>query len=133
MSAVSAKDVTVGDVSFEIPNGYSINSSLENSSTLKLDNNTNYTIFISVGDLSDGDVSKNSREIAGFKFLAEENYTSDNNISINQQNFMKNESYFSFYSFGHDGSEYLIIYTFPVNDDVGSSENPVEVMINSIS
>ena len=93
----------------------------------------NHTINVILSESSDSILEKNSRKTSGFDFLAEENYTSDNNISINKQDFIKNESFFSFYSFKFDNSSYLIIYTFPtVGDLKNDSVNPVEELINSI-
>ena len=92
-----------------------------------------YTISVVVGESSNSTVDKNSRQVSGFSFLSEENYNSTNNISVNQQNFMKNESYFSFYSFDVGSSSCLVIYTFPVHDDeLADHVSPVNDIIDSI-
>ena len=54
-------------------------------------------------------------------------------LRVNQQNFVKNESYFSFYTFDVDSSSYMVIYTFPVHDDELSDHvSPVNDIIDSI-
>lgn len=123
---------TVADYTFEAPNGYLVNQTNDNLSSLVRENNTDYTIFVSAGEIPDFETAKNSREIAGFKFIGENNYTSENNLTINQQNYMKNESYFSFYSFDINGTSFLIGYTLPVHDDVDDDDNPVDVIIESV-
>ena len=46
---------------------------------------------------------------------------------------MKNETYFSYYSFDVDGSHFLIGYSFPVEDKfVDDEENPANAIIESI-
>lgn len=131
-SIIFAEELSISDISFDVPQNYSVNKTGENSYLFN-SSDGNYTInFVSV-ESGDSVVGKNSRITSGFTFLAEENYTSDNNISINQQDFIKNESFFSFYSFNVDNSSYLIIYTFPVVDEVeGNNFNPVLEIIDSI-
>lgn len=122
----------VADCKFEIPDGYSVNMTSDVSTTLIRNNNTEYSIFI-IADNSTSDAVKYSRQGAGFQFLSEDNYTSENGISLNQQNYFKNESYYSFYSFEVNGTSFLLGYTFPVEDDfVENENNPAEEIINSI-
>ena len=133
ISAVCAENVTLENTVFEVPTGYSVNSTSDISVSFVRDNNTNYKIFISESNFSDSQMTKNSYSVSGFNFLAEENYVSDNNITVNQQNYMKNESYFSYYSFNYNGTDYMIGYSFPVHDDfVEGEDNPVNIIINSI-
>lgn len=134
ISGISASDVDVSGNQFTVPDGYSVNTTLVNSTILVKDNDANYTIYISAGELSDFEIAKNSREISGFKFLAEDNYTSESNLTVNQQNFIKNESFYSFYSFSFNGADYLITYSFPVDDEFnGEEDNPVNVIVNGLS
>ncbi len=131
-SFVCAEEFDLAGFTFEVPEGYSINLTSDNSTTLVQNNSSNYTIFIYADDM-DNKSAKISRQSAGFNFISEDNYTAENNISINQQNYVKNESYFSFYSFKVNGTPLLIGYTFPVDDDNAKNEtNPVESIIKSI-
>lgn len=131
-SIVFAEELSISDVSFNVPQNYSVNKTGDDSYLFNCADD-NYTInFISV-ESGDSVVEKNSRITSGFTFLAEENYTSENNITVNQQDFIKNETFFSFYSFSVNNSSFLIIYSFPVVDDLeDNNSNPVLEIINSI-
>ena len=131
-SIIFAEQFELSDVSFDIPGNYSINKTTDEACILKSDNADNYTISMIQVNSSDAILEKNSRMSSGFTFLSEENYTSSNGIDINQQNFMKNESYFSFYSFEVKNSTYMVIYTFPVHDELNNATNPVNEIIESI-
>ena len=129
----ASSEFTVGNHTFDVPKGYDVKEINDDSSTLTLKNNTNYTIFINAGDVVDFDTAKHSRQVAGFNLMGEDNFTTENNISVFQQNFMKNESYFSFYSFEIDGIPFEIGYSFPVDDDsLDSEDNPVNVIVESV-
>lgn len=131
-SIIFAEEVKVSDISFEVPGNYSINKTTDDLCLLK-GNNENYTISVILSEDSNPDIEKASRINSGFNFLAEENYTSDNNINVIQQNFIKNESFFSFYTFDVDNSSYMIIFTFPVDDELDATDsNPVNEIIDSI-
>lgn len=131
-SFVCAEEFDLSGFSFEVPEGYAINATSDNSTTLVNKNSSNYTIFI-YPDNMDAKSAKVSRQSAGFSFISEENYTNENNITINQQNYMKNESYFSFYSFKINETSFLIGYTFPIDDsNTGNASNPVESILKSI-
>lgn len=133
VSSVFGENVNVNGTDFEVPHGFSVNKTSDLSAKFVKNNNSNYTIFISVGEDSDSNASISSREVSGFRFIAEENYLSDNNISINQQNYIKNESYYSFYSFKFNDSNYLIGYSFPTVDEFVEGEvNPVTEIIDSL-
>ena len=131
-SIIFAEQFELSDVSFDIPGNYSINKTTDEACILKSDNADNYTISMIQVNSSDAILEKNSRMSSGFKFLSEEKNTSSNGIDINQQNFMKNESYFSFYSFEAKNLTYMVIYTFPVHDEAGNATNPVNEIIESI-
>ena len=131
-SIIFAEEVTVGNISFDVPGNYSINKTTNDSCILKGNNSDNYTISLVPSESSDYALEKNSRITSGFTLMSEENYTSTNDIDINQQNFIKNESYFSFYSFDVNNSSYMVIYTFPVHDDADNQTNPVNEIIESI-
>lgn len=131
-SVIFAEEVTVGGISFDVPGNYSVNKTTNNSCILKNNASDNYTISIVPSESSDFALEKNSRISSGFTFLSEENYTSTNDIDINQQNFIKNESYFSFYSFDVGNSSYSVSYIFPVHDNVNNQTNPVNEIIESI-
>ncbi|MDO5810806.1 hypothetical protein [uncultured Methanobrevibacter sp.] len=132
-SVIFAEQVKVSDISFDVPGNYSVDKTTDDSCVLKNNLSSNYTISIVLTNSSDAIVEKHSRQASGFSFLSEENYTSANNLSVNQQNFVKNESYFSFYTFDVDSSSYMVIYTFPVHDDELSDHvSPVNDIIDSI-
>ena len=131
-SIIFAEEVKVSDVSFDIPGNYSINKTTDDSCILKYDGSDNYTISVIQVESSNPILEKNSRLSSGFTFLSEENYTSENGLDINHQNFKKNESYFSFYTFDEGNSSYMMIYTFPVHDNLDNRTNPVNEIIESI-
>ncbi|WP_458455492.1 hypothetical protein [Methanobrevibacter sp.] len=132
VSIVCAEEFDLSGFSFEVPKGYSINFTSDNSTTLVQNNSSNYTVFIYTNDI-DYESAKISRQSAGFNFISEDNYTTENNITINQQNYVKNESYFSFYSFKINETSFLMGYVFPVDDNNTENENnPVESIIKSI-
>ncbi len=128
-----AEEFDVAGHSFEVPKGYSVNVTSDNSTTLVRDNNTNYSLFIIAGELQDTELAKSSRQNAGFKFLSDENFTAENNITVNRQNFLKNESYFMFYSFDVDETSFLMGYIMPMDDDsVDGEDNPAIKVIESV-
>lgn len=132
-SIVFAEEVKVSDISFDVPGNYSVDKTSDDSCVLRNNLSSNYTISIVLAGSSDPIVEKHSRQASGFSFMSEENYTSANNLSINQQNFVKNESYFSFYTFDVGSSSYMVIYTFPVHDDeLVDHVSPVNDIIDSI-
>ena len=132
-SIIFAEEVKVSDISFDVPGDYSVNKTADDSCILKNNLSDDYTISVILSESSDPIVEKHSRQASGFSFLSEENYTSSNNISVNQQNYVKNESYFSFYTFDVDGSSYLISYIFPVHDDeLADHVSPVNDIIDSV-
>ena len=132
-SIIFAEEVKVSGISFEVPGNYSVDKSTDELCVLKNNLSDDYAISVVLGESSDSTIEKHSRQASGFTLLSEENYTSTNNISVNQQNFMKNESYFSFYTFDVDSSYYMVIYTFPVHDDDLSDQvSPVNDIIDSI-
>ncbi|WP_407374986.1 hypothetical protein [Methanobrevibacter sp.] len=132
ISAVFSENVTIEGSTFEVPQGYVINSSNDYSAHLVKQNNSNYTIFISEGNFSDLENAKQSREIAGFKHMNEEVFLSDNNISVTMQSYMKNETFHSFYYFDANNASYMIGYSFPVHDESDNQTNPVDEIINNI-
>lgn len=132
VSIVSAERVSVSGISFDVPDNYSVNKVSDDSCILKSNISDNYTISIVLSEDSNLNVTKNSRISAGFNFISEENFNSTNDISVYKQNFVRNESYSSFYTFDVDGSSYLIIYNFPVFDDLDNQDNPVGAIIDSI-
>lgn len=132
IGAVFAQNVTLDDVVFEVPQNYTVKNLTDVSARMVRDDNANYTVFIFVSD-SESNIAQNSNAISGFTFLDGNNYTASNNISVTQQNYMKNETYFSYYSFDVDGSHFLIGYSFPVEDKfVDDEENPANAIIESI-
>ena len=132
VSVVSAENVKFAGHSFEVPKGFSVNATSDSSVKLVEKNNPNYVIFISEDNNTDLNLSKASRQSVGFNLISESNFTSSKNIIVNQQNFAKNESYFSYYMFNVSGDSFLLTYSFPVHDekDVGK-ENPVTTIIDS--
>ena len=132
LSAIAAEDVSVAGHSFDIPDGYSVNDTLDTSVKLVNGNNSNYTIFIAQVDESDSNLTIASREVSGFKFLAEENYTSQSDVEINQQNYVKNDTYFSYYSFDSNNESFVVIYSFPADGDfLEGQDNPVNTIIET--
>ena len=129
----AAESVELAGHSFDVPKDFSVNKTNDNATSLVFNNNTNYTIFISAGEVPDFETAKNSRAVAGFNFLADDNYTSENNVSVHQQNYIKNESYYSYYSFNLNGTSFLISYTFPVDDSLNGEDNPVNEIIESFN
>ena len=130
----AADSFTVGNHSFDIPDGYDVDKISDNSSVLTLKNNTNYSIFVNAGDVVDFETGKISRQTAGFTLMGEENFTTDNDVAVDQQNYIKNESFFSFYTFDVDDESYEIGYSFPVHDDeLNGEDNPVISIIESIT
>lgn len=126
---IFAESVTVGGISFDVPGNYSINKTADDCCVLK---NNGSTISIVLMNSSNPQLERSSRMAANFTFLAEKNYTSSNGINVTQQDFMKNESYFAYYTFNVTNSSYLIIYSFPANDNMNNAKNPVIGIIESI-
>ena len=134
VSAIAAEDVTFSGHSFEIPKGYSVNTTSDSAVKLVEKNNSAYIIYISEDNNGDLNLSKVSRQSAGFNLLSESNFTSAKNVSVIQQNYVKNESYFSYYTFNISDDSFLVTYSFPVHDekDVGNNKsNPVNTIIDS--
>lgn len=132
ISAVFSENVSIQGNAFEVPQGYIIENSNDYSAKFVKENNDNYTIFISEGNFSDFENAKQSREVSGFKFMSEEAYLSDNNISVTMQNYIKNESYHSFYYFDANNASYMIGYNFPVHDELDNQTNPVDEIIDNL-
>lgn len=131
-SIIFAEQITVGDMSFDVPGNYTVNKTTDDACVLKSNNSDNYTISIVASESSDTVLEKNSRKSSGFTLLSEENYTSTNDLNITQQNFIKNETYFSFYSFEVGNSSYVVSYILPVHDNAENQTNPVDEIIESI-
>ena len=132
IGAVFGENVTLGDVEFEAPQNYTVKNVTDVSARLMRDDNANYTVFIFLSD-SDSNIAQKSNAIAGFTFLDGNNFTTSNNISVTQQNYMKNETYFSYYSFDAGDGHFLICYSFPVEDSfVDDEANPAVAIIESI-
>lgn len=132
ISAVAGENVTVEGNVFQVPQGYVVKNSTDYSAVFVKENNSNYTIFIVPGNFSDFENAKQGREVSGFKFISDEVFLSENNISVTKQNYMKNESYHSFYYFELDNSTYMIGYAFPVNDDSKDQSDPVSQIMNKL-
>lgn len=132
VSAVFGENVTLDDTVFEVPQNYTVKNVSDVSARLVRADNSDYSIFIFVSD-SDSNIAQTSNAVSGFTFLDGRNYTSSNDIYVIQQNYMKNESYLSYYSFNVSDSYFLIGYSFPVHDSfVEDEENPVNTIIESI-
>lgn len=131
VSFVCATEFDLLGCSFEVPEGYYINSTSDTSVTLLRNNSSDYRIFVFADSAQDNKSDIFSRQSAGFIFISEDNFTSENGINITQQVYSKNESYYSYYSFKMNETSYVIGYAFPVDDDLENS-NPVESLINSI-
>lgn len=133
-SFVFAEDAHLGNHTFEVPNGFSVNRAADNVVSLVSENNTNYSIFVSCVEIPDKDLAENSRESVGFRMVSEQSYIADNNDTVvSVQNYVRNETYFSYYSFSLDGEDFLVTYIFPVHDDIDIGEKPVDTIINSFS
>ena len=133
ISIISAQEVTVGGISFDVPGNYSINKTTDDSCIMKNNASDNYTLSVLLSESSDLALEKSSRMNSGFTFLSDDNYTSVNGIDINQQNFKKNETYFSFYTLKVNNSSYMVMYSFPVEDNnLNNQGNPVTEIIDSI-
>lgn len=133
VSSVFGEDFTLEGTTFEVPQGYSINKTGDISVTLDNKGDSNYTLFVCVSNFTDFDAATSSRQASGFKYLANETFITDNNITVHRQNFMKNESYFSYFTFEVNDTGYLIGYSLPVHGDVlASDDNPAVKIIESV-
>lgn len=126
---IFAESVSVCGITFDVPGNYSINKTTDDCCILK---NNDSTISIVLMNSSDSQLEKSSRIAVNFTYLAESNYTTSNGINVSQQDFMKNDSYFAYYSFNVTNSSYLIIYSFPAHDGGNNDNNPVIEIIESI-
>ncbi|WP_458453891.1 hypothetical protein [Methanobrevibacter sp.] len=131
-SIIFAQEVKLSDISFDVPANFTVKNTSDVSARLVREDSSDYAIFIFESD-SDSNIAQRSNAVTGFTFLDGGNYTSSNGIHVIQQNYIKNESYFSYYSFNVSDSHFLIGYSFPVHGDfIENEQNPVDAIIESI-
>ena len=123
---------SIGDYTFDIPDGYQIVNKTDNM--LSMQEDTNHAIVISLPDvIKDSDDFKAQLEKQGYEFGDEDNYTVGN-FNINQYNYNKDTYQGSLYicDDGND-SPILITLVVPADEDAPSSDdNPVTQIINSL-
>ena len=130
MSVVFAENTDVGSSTFEIPEGYTVNGTFENT-TLLTDGESAIIIVESESDIS---AARDSLEDKGYSFLGENTYAFDEDgIIIHQQNYNKDEYTSCLYVFKKNNKDYIITYTLPEGVSIPSNENnPVTGIIDSL-
>ena len=95
ITAIYAEDVTVGSSTFELPDGFKINETENNTVTLE---NNNYFLTVYEGDIVSTEEAKQNREEEGYELLGEDTYDAEG-VSINQQNYKKDNIVSNVYTF----------------------------------
>lgn len=130
ITAISAEDATVGDSTFTVPDGYTINET--DGNTVTLIGNDNTAIAIYSGDIKSIEDARQSRLDAGFTLSGEQTYDA-NGIQINQQNYKKDGFNSCVYTFKKNDKDYIISFNLVEGQDIPSNEdNPVTGIINSL-
>ena len=131
ITAIYAEEATVGDSTFTVPDGFSINETTDN--TVTLTGNDNTAIAIYSGDTKSIEDARQSRLDAGFTLSGEETYDV-NGIAVNQQNCNKDGINSCVYTFNKNGKDYIISYNLVEGQDIPSNEdNPVTEIVNSLN
>ena len=123
---------SIGDYTFDIPDGYQIVNKTDNM--LSMQEDVNHAIVMSLPDtVKSSDEFKASLEKQGYEFGDEDSYTVGN-FDINQYNY-NYEKYQGFLYICDDGNDSPILITLvmPADEDAPSSDdNPVTQIINSL-
>ncbi|MDO5831251.1 hypothetical protein [Methanobrevibacter sp.] len=132
ITAVAAESASVGDYTFEIPEGYAVNETAGNQCVLTQDDNHVIVVIIADSISNSDDVIKNL-EAKGYKFIGENTYNADG-YDVHQQNYEMNDLTVYSYNFElNDGKYCIITYTIPSSEQVGENEdNPITGILNSI-
>ncbi|RAP54556.1 MAG: hypothetical protein BZ137_01580 [Methanosphaera sp. rholeuAM130] len=129
LSTIYAEDATVGSSTFTLPDGYTVNQTNESVTMLTGENSV---IVIYEGDVINLEDAKQARIDAGYEFIGEDTYDCDG-ISLNQQNFKKDNINACIYTFNKDNKNYIIVFTIPEGQEIPSYEaNPVTGIIDSL-
>ena len=123
---------SIGDYTFDIPDGYQIVNKTDNM--LSMQEDVNHAIVMSLPDtVKSSDEFKASLEKQGYEFGDEDSYTVGN-FDINQYNY-NYEKYQGFLYICDDGNDSPILITLvmPADEDAPSSDdNPVTQIIKSL-
>ena len=132
ITAIAAEDANVGDYTFEIPDGYSINETDGNQCVLTKDDQHAIVVMIADSVSNSDDVIKNL-ESKGYELLSEDNYNADG-YDVHQQNYEMDDLTVYSYDFKmNDGKYCIITYTIPSSEQAGEHEdNPITGILDSI-
>ena len=134
IAAIAAEEDygSLGDYTFDIPDGYEIVNKTDN--LLSMQEDTDHAIVMSLPDeVKSSDEFKADLEKQGYEFGDEDNYTSGN-FEINQYNYNK-DTYQGFLYICDDGNDspILITYVMPADEDAPDpDDNPVTQIVNSL-
>ncbi len=129
ITAIYAEDVTVGSSTFELPDGFKINETENNTVTLE---NNNYFLTVYEGDIVSTEEAKQNREEEGYELLGEDTYDAEG-VSINQQNYKKDNIVSNVYTFTKNDKNYIItLNTLESQPALNSENNPVTHIISSL-
>ena len=123
---------SLGDYTFDIPDGYQIINKTDN--LLSMQEDTDHAIVMSLPDeVKSSDEFKADLEKQGYEFGDEDTYTSGN-FEISQYNYNK-DTYQGFLYICDDGNDspILITYVMPADEDAPDpDDNPVTQIVNSL-
>ena len=134
IAAIAAEEDygSLGDYTFDIPDGYEIVNKTDN--LLSMQEDTDHAIVMSLPDeVKSSDEFKADLEKQGYEFGDEDTYTSGN-FEISQYNYNK-DTYQGFLYICDDGNDspILITYVMPADEDAPDpDDNPVTQIVNSL-
>ena len=134
IAAIAAEEDygSLGDYTFDIPDGYEIVNKTDN--LLSMQEDTDHAIVMSLPDeVKSSDEFKADLEKQGYEFGDEDTYTSGN-FEISQYNYNK-DTYQGFLYICDDGNDspILITYVMPADEDAPNpDDNPVTQIVNSL-
>lgn len=132
ITAISAENAELSEHTFEIPDGYSILNSTDES--IQLTNDKDDAIFVLFSDkIANKDDAQKDLESEGYKFLGEDAYDAVD-FNVTQQNFEKDGYTVYSYVFEVSDGEYCVITLTLSSDETApeGNDNPVTGILETL-
>ena len=134
MTAVAAADdyESLGDYTFDIPDGYQLVDKTDNMVSMEADENHSVVVYM-MDDVSDLDIFMSLLDNQGCKFFDEESFQSGS-FDVNQSTYtyMDIQGYMYICSDGSD-NPFLIALSIPESEDLpAADDNPAYQVVSSL-
>ena len=129
-TVIYAETVNVGDSSFTLPEGFTVNETDNHQVVLE---NGSSVIVVYQGDNVNAEDAKQKRIKDGYTLTGEKTYDAGN-IEINQQNYNKYSVNAYVYTFTKKDKNYVIVLTLSEGDIIPEKENnPINEIVHSLN